>query len=305
MTKEKQDAIDKAYELGVEYGRELARLRRFLNSLEKTQRALKTGFAEEFDLFTEDETVLLRPKIENLMLVMDYLNFHYHDDNQGQLSVILFQIDRYLMEYDLTHYKGASKKLLQDMGPYLDYMKPTERGLLELKNRILNLECWLFGLYGLQATIRAFKKRTGIAKGFNYLEGLLHLDKAALKWEGSSLQALKQHCRDAEGYSYEDYLACMNRGLVELKKRGIDLQLEPFDFRALRPTANTVKTIAEKGEFFAQFFHAADEFMIHIYQFSEVYRDQVDSYYKGIERALLETEDELEQLNRAEDRKHG
>lgn len=301
INKEKND-LNTAYALGVEYGKELGRLRRFLNSLEVTCKELKTGFIEEFDLFTEDKTVLCQREIENLLLMMDYLRFHYHDDNKGQLAIILFQIDRYLMEYDLTHHKGAGAKLLQDMSPYTDFMHPTERGLLELKRTILNLECWLFGLYALKATIRAFKKRLGINKGFNYLERLLDLEKTALKWETTPLQALKQHCRAASGYQYEDYLACMNRGLIELKKRGIDLHLEPFNYKALRPTAETVKNIADTGAFFAPLFDAEDEFMIHIKQLSGFYVRQVQDYYLATAENLMATINELKQLQKAEGR---
>ena len=273
---------------------EITALKDLLNCIPDNFKGVHGGFMSSYG--EELKTMPYAKDLKNMFTVLDYFCGVMRDTLECQMTANLWEIDRILLEHDLTHSDYAPSNLLKELEQYTNFMRPTERSIRSLRYRILDLICYIYSINGFLAGIRALKKVTGATKGGRYLEDQLRLKKTALNWKTTPLQGLKDACRKSEAYHFEDYLSCLNAGLLELKKRGIDLDIPPVEFSRLRPTPSTIQAIISSGHFLATNMYLVENIgpmAISMYQIHEEYVKQVGPYYALYERKLFEIEREL------------
>lgn len=266
----------------------LKKLKLFIKNLPEYFSGVSAGYVE----YLGGATGLLYQKdIEALTKLLDFYFNRLHEINSIKIEAILWQIDRILLEHDFRCSEHASKELREELEQYTAFMKPTGRSILQLKNMILDLFCYFFGIYSLIATVQALKKASKI-KGFDFIVTQMNMDKTELELTSMSFREMKKACRESKGFKFEDYLTCINKGMLELKERGLDLEIPPLDFKKVRPNAATLNAIIESGEFTAPNIFLEGDYLISIYQAHEAYRAQVWSNYSKYEALLLENEKE-------------
>lgn len=266
----------------------LKKLKLFIKNLPEYFSGISAGYVEYLG---EAKGLLYQKDIEALTKLLDFYFNRMHEINSIKIEAILWHIDRLLLEHDLRCSKHASKELREDLEQYTAFMKPTGRSILQLENMILDLFCYFFGIYSLIATVQALKKATKI-KGFDFIITQMDMDKTAFDLKSMSFREMKKACRESAGFKFEDYLTCINKGMLELKERGLDLKIPPLDFRKVRPNTNTLNAIIESGAFTAPHISLEGDYLISIYQAHEAYRKQVWNSYLEYEGLLLDNERE-------------
>lgn len=267
---------------------ELKKLKLFVKNLPEYFSGVSAGYAE----YLGEATGLLYQKdIEALTKLLDFYFNRMHEINGIKIEAILWHIDRLLLEHDLRCSRHASKDLREELEQFTVFMKPTARSILQLKNMILDLFCYFFGIYSVIATVKALKKATKI-KGFDFIITQMDMDKTEFELNSMSFREMKKACRESKGFKFEDYLTCINKGMSELAERGLDLEIPPLDLKKIRPNANTLNAIIESGTFTAPDIALEGDYLISIYQAHEAYRKQVWSNYQQYERLLLDNEKE-------------
>ena len=269
-------------------------LQRFFEGIPERFKGPNSGYMDYFEEFDE---IAYKDDLYKIVLMVDQFVAHFYEENIFRLCTILWHIDRMLLEHDLSHSKHASKGLKEELAIYTEFMRPTDRSCKELKLNIANLACWFFGFYGLQAAIEAFKVKTGLTgkalKGLKHMESMLRLRKTKLNWKKQCFAEMKHQCSEIEEFYYEDYIATMNKGLLELKKRGIDLRVPLFEPSKLRAKKDTIEAMAKSESVFHKLMYTKGVYILHIYQMHEAYREQVSKYCSEFEKLLLEVDREL------------
>lgn len=269
--------------------KEFEKLKQFIEGLPEYFSGISAGYVE---YLADKKGLLYQEEIKKLCVLLDFFYDHLFEENGLRLEAILWHIDRILLHHDLKHNKKITKATREALEPYTEFMELTERGRFELKRDVCDLVCWFYGIYGLIASIKAFKKATGI-KGFDFMLKKMSMLQTPLKWKDTSFYDLKKACKDYRGYRFEDHIAVMNKGLLELKERGIDLGIPALEFKDIRPSAKTVNAIAESGHFLNNSFPLEGNYLIHVYMSHEAYFNQVKDNYFIYERLLIENENAM------------
>lgn len=264
----------------------LKKLKLFVKNLPKYFSGLSAGYVEYLG---EAEGLLYQKDIEALTKLLDFYFNRMYEINGIKIEAILWHIDRLLLEHDLSSSKHASKELKEDLEQFTEFMKPTVRSILQLKNMILDLFCYFFGIYSIIATVQALKKASKI-KGFDFIVTQMEMDKTDFDLNSMSFRDMKKACKESRYYKFEDYLTCINKGILELKERGLDLEIPAFNLKKIRPDTNTLNKIIESGTFTAPDIVLEGDYLISIYQAHEAYKEQVWSTYQEYVSLLLENE---------------
>jgi len=269
--------------------KEFKKLAQFIEGLPDYLSGINAGFVEYMERADE---ILYQEEIKKLFELLDFFDAQMKEENKLRLEAITGQIDRILMGYELKNSRHINKALQEELSPFTTFMEPTKRELLLLRKNIIDLVCWFYGIYGLIATIKAFKKVTGL-KGFDFIIKYMEMQQTSLKWHSLSLYELEKACRYTDKYKFEDHISTVNRGILELKEKGLDLNIPPIEFKDIRPNTKTVAAIAESGRFFGNRLSLEGYYLIYVYVGHEAYYEQVKNKYKVYERLLLENEREL------------
>lgn len=217
--------------------------------------------------------------IKELIDCLDYA-FRYTSYSIGlRITSVSRFIDGALFEHEM---RKAPKEIQNQYKSFTEYMKLTDRQLIQLKEMIYDLFQYSTEFYALNASLLALYKKTNIKEFLHISDVFLHLKPTEIDINTWTYEAAKKHCKQSKDYLIEDYLNTILLGMQELKKIGIDLKITPFKVEDYRPSEETIDRIIKSRHFMNKTAHLAKQSQL-LYRCHEYYLAQMskpfDSFF--------------------------